>query len=150
MKRRIWPGIVAGAVIAADQGTKALAGAIPPDGLPLIPGVVGLRLAENRGIAFSLLSGVPWLTSLLSLGIILGGFWFLRGKKIPNLPMAGLMLMLGGALGNLWDRLLRGYVTDMIELLFVRFAIFNVADACLTVGCGLVMISLLTGWKKDE
>ena len=57
--------------------------------------------------------------------------------------MAGLMLMLGGALGNLADRLLTGTVTDMIELLFVRFAVFNVADACLTAGCALMIVSLL-------
>ena len=53
------------------------------------------------------------------------------------------MLMLGGALGNAADRLLLGYVPDMIELLFVRFAVFNAADAALTIGCGMMLISLL-------
>ena len=59
--------------------------------------------------------------------------------------------MAGGAAGNMFDRLIRGYVPDMIETLFVNFPVFNIADACLTVGCALVMISLLFrpgDWEK--
>ena len=148
-KGKVWPAAIAVLVFAADRVTKILARNIPAEGVPVIPGVIGLRYAENRGIAFSLLSGVPWLTGALSLAIIVAGFLFLRGKRIPPLPMAGLMMMLGGATGNMVDRFGFGYVTDMIEPLFVRFAVFNVADACLTVGCGLVILSLLTGWKKE-
>ena len=51
--------------------------------------------------------------------------------------------MAGGAAGNMLDRLIRGFVPDMIETLFVSFPVFNVADSCLTVGCALMMISLL-------
>ena len=67
----------------------------------------------------------------------------LRGRVPGNLPRWGLALILGGALGNLADRLIRGYVPDMIETLFISFPIFNVADICITVGCALVMVSLL-------
>ena len=52
------------------------------------------------------------------------------------------MMMLGGALGNMLDRFLTGFVPDLIEFLFVRFAVFNLADACLVIGCGLVIIDL--------
>ena len=52
--------------------------------------------------------------------------------------------MAGGAAGNMFDRLIRGFVPDMIETLFMQFPVFNVADSCLTVGCVLVMISILT------
>ena len=55
------------------------------------------------------------------------------------------MMMLGGAAGNMIDRFIRGYVPDMFEVLFMKFAIFNVADACLCVGCALVIIRLLSG-----
>ena len=141
--KRIWPGILAAAVWTADRITKILAPGIPEEGQVLIPGVVGLRYAENRGIAFSLLSGVPWLPGLLSLAAVIGGFLLLRKKKIHPLAMTGLMMMLGGALGNMVDRFLLGYVPDMIEVLFMEFAIFNVADAFLCVGCALVILRLL-------
>ena len=141
--KRIWPGILAAAVWTADRITKILAPGIPEEGQVLIPGVVGLRYAENRGIAFSLLSGVPWLPGVLSLAAVIGGFLLLRKKKIPPLAMTGLMMMLGGALGNMVDRFLLGYVPDMIEVLFMEFAIFNVADAFLCVGCALVILRLL-------
>ena len=143
MIRKAWPWLTAAAVFAADRVTKILAVNIPEDGTVLIPGVLGLRYAENRGIAFSLFSGRPWLLGLLSLAIITAAFLYLRGKKIHPLALAGLMMMLGGAAGNMADRFFLGYVPDMIEFLFVNFAIFNVGDACLCVGCALVIFRLL-------
>ena len=101
-------------------------------------------------MAFSLLSGQPWLTGLLSLMLIAGGFLYLRGKELRRLESVGLMMMLGGACGNLTDRLLAGSVPDMVELLFVRFAIFNAADVCLVAGCVLVMADLLLGGRKKH
>ena len=136
------------AVIAEDRVTKELAPGISPGGRELIPGVIGLRYAENRGIAFSLLSGAPWALGVLSLLIIVGMFLYLRGKQVPRLSRIGLMLMLGGAAGNMFDRFFRGFVPDMIEFLFMNFAVFNVADACLCTGCALVILRLLFG--KDE
>jgi len=148
MKRRFWPWLTAAGVFALDRVTKILAEGIPAGGTVLIPGVLGLRRTQNRGIAFSLLSGMPWLLGAVSLVIIIAAFFVLRGKKIPPLRMAGLMMMLGGAAGNMFDRFFQGFVTDMIEVLFVRFAIFNVADAFLCVGCGLVIGSLLFGREE--
>ena len=136
-------GLTAIAVFAADRVSKILAGGIPPEGIPLIPGVVRLRYAENTGAAFSMFSGHPWLLGVLSLLIIVGGFLFLRKKTLPALAITGLMMMLGGAAGNMVDRLATGFVPDMIELLFVRFAIFNVADSFLCIGCVLTAVSLL-------
>ena len=72
----------------------------------------------------------------------------LRKKKLAPFPVTALMLMLGGAVGNMLDRFFTGFVPDMIEFLFVRFAIFNVADMALTIGCGLMILSLLFR-KKD-
>ena len=143
--KRAWPWLTALAVLALDRITKILAPGIPEDGQPLIPGVIGLRYAENKGIAFSMLSGQPWLTGFLSLAIIIAAFLLLRKKQLRPLPLTGLMMMLGGAAGNMIDRFVHGYVPDMIEFLFVNFAIFNVADACLCIGCALVIIHLLFG-----
>ena len=135
--------LVAAVVLLLDRITKELAAAIPAEGIPLIPGILGLRYAENTGIAFSLLSGLPRLTGILGLAIVIGGFVWLRNKEFAVLPLTGLALMAGGAAGNMLDRLIRGYVPDMIETLFVNFPVFNIADSCLTVGC--VLANLITG-----
>ena len=146
--KKFWPWLIAAAVLAADRVTKVLARGIPEGGQVVIPGVVGLRYAENKGIAFSMLSGMPWVPGLLSLLVIVAAFIFLRKKELHPLSRAGLMMMLGGAVGNMIDRFAYGFVPDMIEVLFMKFAIFNVADACLCVGCALVIIRLL--FIRDE
>ena len=112
-KKAMW--LIPAAVFAADRVTKILAVGIPPEGIPLIPGVVRLRYAENTGAAFSMLSGHPWLLGVLSLLIIAGAFLFLRKKNIPALAMTGLMMMLGGAAGNMVDRFATGFVPDRSE-----------------------------------
>lgn len=132
---------------AADRLTKALArnGALPTT---LIPGVVGFRSVRNSGMAFSMLSGHGWflsaLTALMIAGIV--GFLLVRVEEPPVLR-AGLWLIAGGGLGNLYDRLTLGYVIDFIKLEFVDFAIFNVADVCICVGAGLV---LLGAWQAER
>ena len=143
--RKLWPWGIAAAVFIADRMTKILAPRIPEDGQALIPGVLGLRYAENRGIAFSMMSGMPWVLGLVSLVIIAAVFFFLRGKKLRAMTLAGLMMMLGGAAGNMLDRFIHGFVPDMIEVLFMQFAVFNVADMFLCIGCGLVILQLLFG-----
>ena len=135
--------IVVVTVLILDRITKELAGGIPAEGIVLVPGVIGLRYAENVGMAFSLLSGYPRVLGVLSLALIAGGYVWLRKKEIAAFPLFGLALMAGGAAGNMLDRLIRGYVPDMIETLFMNFPVFNIADSCLTVGCVMLMISLL-------
>ena len=147
-RKKIIFRVIAAAVLVMDRITKELSQAIPSEGITLIPGVLGLRYAENRGIAFSMLSGYPRLMGILSLALIVGGYLWLRKKQLAQFPLAGLALMAGGAAGNMADRLIRGFVPDMIEALFVRFPVFNIADSCLTAGCGMVIISLLC--RKDD
>ena len=142
MRKEIW---IAPAVFAADQVTKALSVQIPPEGCVLIPGVLRLRYTRNTGMAFSLLSGHPVLLAALSALVLAGAFFLLRGKRMDGPTETGLMMMLGGAAGNLADRIFAGSVPDMIEPVFVRFAVFNLADAFLVVGCALVIIRILFG-----
>ena len=99
-------------------------------------------------MAFSMLSGHTWLLGAVSAAAIVLGWWVLRAFRLGPVSRIAAMLMLGGAVGNMIDRLLRGYVVDMFEVLFVDFAIFNVADAALTVGAVLMGISLLL--RPDE
>ena len=151
-KRKTMPWWIAIGVFIADRVTKALASReIAP--FPLIPGVIGYRYARNTGMAFSLLSGRPWLLGAISLLILIAGFFALRRCELDGLSRVGAMLVLGGAVGNMADRFATGYVTDMLELLFMDFAIFNLADVCLTVGCGLMALSVLVhpaAWGRRE
>ena len=153
MKKKKWMfWIIVIAVLVADRISKELAAGIPAGGIEIIPGVIGLKYAENQGAAFSMLSGAPRILGLLSLAVIAGAYFWLRKKQIAPFPMAGLALMAGGAAGNMFDRLIRGYVPDMIETRFMNFPVFNVADSCLVIGCGVMIVSLLFrsgDWTKD-
>lgn len=144
MRHYLWIVLIS---LIADQLTKHWARGLTQP-MTLIPGVIGLRYAENTGMAFSLLSGQPWLLGVLSAVLIIAGWLVLRRYRLGPLSRTAAMLMLGGAVGNMIDRFFTGYVVDMIEVLAFRFAIFNVADACLTVGCCLMAVSLL--FKPDE
>ena len=135
-------GWIALLVLAADQAVKYLACRLRAT-FTLIPRVLAFTYAENTGMAFSLLSGRSWLLGLISAAVIVLGLLALRRYRLGPLPSVAAMLMLGGAAGNMIDRLLHGYVVDMFEVLLFRFAIFNVADAALTVGCVLMAASLL-------
>ncbi len=81
MRKNGWPWWIAAAVLVADRVTKMLSGRIPPEGSVLIPGVIGLKYTENTGAAFSMLSGHPWLLGVLSLAVVAGVFFLLRGKR---------------------------------------------------------------------
>lgn len=139
MKRYAW---IAVAVAFADQLVKALARRLT-NPVTLIPGLIGLRYSENTGMAFSLFSRHTWLLTALSMLLILVGWLVMRRYRLGRLSRIAAMLMLGGAVGNLIDRLLVGYVVDMFEVQLFRFAIFNVADAALTVGGVLLAVTLL-------
>lgn len=149
MRKYAW---IAAMVLAADQLSKLAARHLTA-AVTLLPGLVGLRYAENTGMAFSLLSGRPWLLGIFSGVCILLGWLTLRRYRLGKPAAIAAMLMLGGAAGNMIDRLLFGYVVDMIELLFVNFAIFNIADSALTIGCALMAWSLLfrpQDWSKTH
>ena len=139
MKKWAW---LAAAVVIADQAVKLVSLQLHRT-VTLIPGVLAFTYAENTGMAFSLLSGQPWLLGVLSAACILAGWVALRRYRLGTLSRIAAMLMLGGALGNMIDRFLRGFVIDMFRTLFMEFAIFNVADAALTVGTVLMAVSLV-------
>lgn len=134
---------VALAAAALDRITKVLA-MRAPDGHVLIPGVLNARFVQNTGMAFSLFSGQPAVLTALTLALIaILTFWLLKRPEEPRLMRAGLWLIVGGGAGNLYDRLVYGYVIDFLDPVFVRFAVFNVADACICVGAGLAILSLI-------
>ena len=137
---RGWRGAwIALAAALADRLSKAAVAGLSGR-RPLLPGLVNLRPVQNRGMAFSLLSGQGALLSILTaamLAALVG--WLVARPDSPRLFRAGLWLIVGGGLGNLYDRLFADGVPDFIELAFVRFAVFNVADVCICAGAALVV-----------
>jgi len=154
--RRIVPyGAVLLVAIVADQVVKALVEAwLPLNGrVELLP-FLSLFHTRNTGVAFSFLSGLGglWL-GLLVLGIILFiAVLAMRTDSTQALARLGFVLILGGALGNLLDRAFRGFVVDYVyfHTPVWSFAIFNLADAFITVGAGLVILEEVLGWRQGR
>ena len=100
----------------------------------LIPGVLGLTHVENKGAAFSMLSDQRWLLAGISFVAVIILITILLRYNEGFWGTLGLAAVLGGAFGNLLDRVFNGYVVDMFKPLFVEFAIFNIADIFITLG----------------
>jgi signal peptidase II len=152
-------GATAVLAVALDQLVKHLSTEHLTEGEPvrILGGLIYLSLLRNGGAAFSLGSGFTWVFPLITLAVIVWIGWMTR--KLRSVPWAiSLGLVLGGALGNLTDRLFRapgpfqGHVVDMISLFAPygqHFAVFNIADSCLTVGVVLAVLLELTGRQRD-
>jgi signal peptidase II len=140
-------------VIALDQVTKlAVIRALRPfDAIPVIPGFFNLVHVRNPGIAFGLLSqlGTAWSAFLLSAvttaAIILLILWFGRLRDDDRRTAFGLSLIIGGAVGNLIDRVRLGEVVDFLDFYMGSFhwPAFNVADSAVTVGTIWLALSIL-------
>jgi signal peptidase II len=149
---------VAAAIVLLDQLAKWLArGALwqPPRRIEVLP-FFDLSPVENRGISFGLLqsdSGVGvWLIAGFALAVAAGfGYWLSRVRRIW--PAVALGLLIGGALGNVIDRLRLGWVIDFLDLHVggYHWPAFNLADSAITVGVGILIIdSLLRPAKKPR
>lgn len=144
----IWLICVA-VLVFLDQLSKWLA-VILLEGQPsfyLIPGVLRFTYVENRGAAFGMLADNRWVflvLSTLSIVCLLG--FMIYSKPQSRLERAGLALVLAGGIGNMIDRVLLGYVIDFID--FCAFPklwnwVFNVADSCICIGVGLLIIYII-------
>jgi signal peptidase II len=141
------------AAIAADQLAKALVRAFLPlsESRTIIPGLLDLIHVHNEGVAFGLLNDmyVPykgWLTTALAALALIGiAFYARHVRPEERLARLGLSLILGGAIGNLADRLRQNYVIDFMDVYWRgwHFWAFNIADACITIGAIFVFIDLL-------
>lgn len=141
------------AVIAVDRATKFAIERYTTETFrrPVISDIVVLVHNQNPGIAFGLFSesNAPWLSPLLLLSsaavIALLVWLLLTGHAGARLAQCGIALILGGATGNAFDRLIHGGVTDFLEarLATYRWPAFNVADSAISIGAALVLIELL-------
>lgn len=119
--------------------------------LPFLPGLLELTYVKNTGAAFSILTEHTWLLTLISLVVSVVVAAALGKDLLPH-PMGrlALSLILAGGVGNLIDRALLGFVTDMFATTFMDFPVFNVADICVVIGGVLfVAYALLFGDKEE-
>lgn len=116
----------------------------PIGSLPLIDGIIQLNYAENTGAAFGSFSEHTNFLSIFTFFVIIAGvlYLFIKKKKL-DVEYVCISLIIAGGIGNLVDRVLRGFVVDYIEFLFIDFAIFNFADILVTCSSVVLVIWLI-------
>ena len=113
---------------------------------PLINNILNLTYSENTGAAFSILEGKTSFLAVFSAIVLVGLLIFLiRSIKSGEKPflLLSLSMLIGGAAGNMYDRIVNGYVIDYFEVKFVKFAIFNVADVFIVAGTFLLALFII-------
>ncbi len=149
-----WTWGIAAATLLVDLLSKRLATAHLSSGdMTVIPGLLTLRLTHNDGIALGLMSGNQIALLILPVVIVLAGWLMLRKYESTRLIRIASGLILGGFAGNYLERLLQGYVVDMLYFPFLPWFVCNVADVAVCAGVGLMVISLLLrpqDWREKN
>ena len=148
-KKGLEVGIVVFSVLILDRITKYWAMNFLNEPRIFIPNILQWRYCKNTGVAFSALSDtgvlVIWLSAIM---LALLAVYLLRKPQISKVVQFCLWAVLAGGLSNLYDRIRWGFVVDFIELLFVNFAVFNIADCFITVGATLAACLLF--FRKED
>jgi signal peptidase II len=139
---------LAATVVILDQATKAwLVSTLGPgERLSIIGDLLRLAHSQNSGALFGLFRDQAYLFALASIGVVAAIVWYHRSSGRNTLLSIALGLLLGGAIGNMIDRLRLGYVTDWVDIGLgdLRFYTFNVADASIT--CSILLLIVLAIW----
>jgi signal peptidase II len=152
--RFFWVAAIVGLVL--DQLTKlwvvqTFELTVPPETIPLWPGVFHFTYVTNTGAAFSLFSDngewLRWLSLMVSLALMVVGLMVPLANRWEQV---GYGLILSGALGNGIDRFLNGEVVDFFDFRLIRFPIFNVADVCINIGIACLIIAALVASSHDS
>lgn len=110
----------------------------PLGSISFIKNVINLTFIENRGAAFGILNGARWFFVIITIIVTVGFFIYLKKYMPPNKEYryvkAALILILAGAWGNAIDRIIRGYVVDYFETVFIKWPVFNIADIYVVLG----------------
>ena len=119
----------------------------------VINGVLNLTYVENKGIAFGFEIGSRIVLIIINLLIIaiLANFIICKKEQIDKLILTSLSLILAGGTSNLFDRIIRGFVVDYIDInLLIKFAVFNFADMCVVIGIIIIAIKIMIDTLKQE
>ena len=154
----LFMGLFALAIAGIDQLFKFWIVANIPlhASLPAVPGLFHLTYVQNTGAAFSSFEGMQWLFALIFLVFTVAIIWEFSGKRMgfTNFERWCIVAIYGGGLGNMIDRIRLSYVVDMIDVDFMNFPVFNIADCFITVGCILLVVHLVffnrAFWKDEK
>lgn len=151
---------IVGAIVLLDQVTKALVDEFMTlhESRTIVEGLFRLTYVQNRGAAFGILSeaGLPYQSLLFSvvslLALLAIALYAWRMPVQSRLPQTALALVMGGAIGNLFDRARLGYVIDYVDMYWgpYHWPAFNVADSAITVGVVLLVLDILRNPQMDE
>ena len=145
--------ILTAALVVVDQIVKYLVRANIELGgsVPFLPCILDLTYVQNTGAAFSMLRSHTWVLTLTSAVVVLAVCALIvKGFFKNRLGLWSAALVLAGGMGNLIDRAVFGYVTDMFQTVFMEFAVFNLADCCITVGVPLLFLYVMLYVGRDE
>jgi len=146
----LWPYVVAASVLAVDQLTKWAVIRFMEIGesIPIWDGVFHLTSHRNRGAAFGILQGQRWLFVLIAALVVIGLAAYLpRVRRDRPLVAVALAFLLGGALGNLVDRIRFGEVVDFLDVRLINYPIFNVADSAIVIAGTLLLWDM---WRTSR
>ena len=157
-KKLLFYILFAVAIVAADQITKLLVIQNIPlyEQVSVIPKLFHLTYVRNFGAAFSSMQGMRWLFVgvFALLTVLLAVEYFKKPMPFSGFERWCIAAVYAGGLGNVIDRVRLGYVVDMIEVEFISFPVFNVADCFITCGCIALMVSLIffnkAFWKDEK
>ena len=133
-------------LVILDQITKVLSKLyLKPIGTKvIIDNIFSFSYVENFGAAWGIMQNSRWFFVIMTLIILIGGAIYLNKNKIKSkIFKLSTALIYAGAIGNLIDRLIFGYVTDFLEITFISYPVFNIADCCVVIGAVLLGIYLI-------
>jgi len=141
------------AIVLADQFTKHLAvHNLKSIGTKdFIPGFMRFCYVENDGAAFGMLADKRWIFIVITVIMVLAAAFLLYAGALSRwLTSLPAVCIIGGGIGNLIDRIGNGYVVDMLDVQFMKFAVFNIADIFVCVGAGLVLLALVVDEIREK
>ena len=137
-------------LVIIDQITKlaTVKYLMPVKSLTLIDGILSLTYVENRGAAFGVMQNARWFFIIFTLAVIVAAILYTYVTKQKDKTfLISVVLICSGGIGNLIDRIFRGYVVDMLEVTFINYPVFNIADIC--VVCGAILLCIYVLFSKD-
>ena len=144
---------LSGVIVVFDQLTKALIRSrlALHDSVNVVPGMLDITHVRNTGAAFGILNDMQFqykaviIVLIAIVALIAVGMYALTLPREQRIARVGLALILGGAIGNLIDRAMTGYVIDFVDVYWrgIHFWAFNVADSAITVGVALMLLDVL-------
>ena len=146
--------IIASLIVLADLVSKTVVQSNMQlyESIPVMPGFFSITYLVNTGAAWSILEGQRWFFIVLASGTLFVLAHMYRKEKDNVWLISGLALMIAGTFGNLFDRIVHGYVRDMLSFIIFNydFPVFNIADVSLFIGVGLIAVAIYLDERKEK